>query len=80
MQKYQQIILPNINYSSSIEESCVDADAIIIATEWNEFRALDFKTLKRKMKNYIIFDLRNIYNKDELNNLEFVYHGIGKST
>ena len=72
-------ILPIINYfCQSIEESCINADAIIIATEWNEFRALNFKLLKEKMKDYVIFDLRNIYNKEELNNLEFVYYGIGK--
>ena len=73
-----KIVLPNIQYSLSIDESCFGVDAIIIATEWNEFRALNFKLLKEKMKDHVIFDLRNIYNKDELTNLEFVYYGIGK--
>ena len=73
-----KLILPKLNYCDSIQESCIDADAILIATEWNEFRALNFKLLKKQMKDYIIFDLRNIYNKDELTNLEFVYYGIGK--
>jgi UDPglucose 6-dehydrogenase len=73
-----KISLPNINYTSSIEESCIDANAIIIATEWNEFRALNFKFLKEKMKDYFIFDLRNIYNKKEIANLGFIYRGIGK--
>ena len=71
-------VLPNIHYSDSVHESCIGVHAIIIATEWNEFRALNFKLLKEQMKDYIIFDLRNIYNKDELTNLGFVYHGIGK--
>ncbi len=71
-------VLPNIHYSDSVNESCIGVHAIIIATEWNEFRALNFKLLKEQMKDYIIFDLRNIYNKDELTNLGFVYHGIGK--
>jgi len=71
-------ILPIINYANSIQESCIDADAIIIGTEWNEFRALNFKLLKEQMKDYNIFDLRNIYNKEELKNLEFNYYGIGK--
>ena len=73
-----KILLPNINYSDSIQSSCVDADAIIIATEWNEFRALNFKVLQNQMKDKIIFDLRNIYSKDELIDLNFVYYGIGK--
>jgi UDPglucose 6-dehydrogenase len=71
-------VLPNIHYSNSINESCIGVDAIIIATEWNEFRALNFKLLKEQMKDYIIFDLRNIYNEDEITNLGFTYYGIGK--
>ena len=73
-----KLILPKINYCDSVSETCIDSDIIIIATEWNEFRALNFKLLKERMKGNIIFDLRNIYNKDELNNLEFIYFGIGK--
>jgi UDPglucose 6-dehydrogenase len=71
-------ILPEVIYCNSIKEVCKDADGLIIATEWNEFRALDFKAIKEVMKNPIIFDLHNIYNKEELVNLNFEYHGIGK--
>ncbi len=71
-------ILPNLQYCESIIEACDNVDAIIIATEWNEFRALDLKKLKNKMRKAIIFDLRNIYNKDEITNLEFEYYGVGK--
>ena len=76
--KNAKVVLPSINYSDSIQQSCIDADAIIIATEWNDFRALNFKLLKEIMNDHIIFDLRNIYNKDELTNLDFKYYGIGK--
>lgn len=76
--KNAKLVLPNINYSDSLIDACIDSEAIIIATEWNEFRALNFKSLKEKMKKHIIFDLRNIYNKEDLNNLGFEYHGIGK--
>ena len=69
--------LPQLIYCTSVSEACKDVDAIIIATEWNEFRALDLKELKKQMKSSIIFDLRNIYNKNELINLEFEYYGIG---
>ena len=71
-------ILPNINYCNSIKESFNNANAIIIATEWNEFRALNFKVFKNLMKDNIIFDLRNIYNKEEITKLNFIYYGIGK--
>ena len=70
--------LPQLIYCTSVNETCKDVDAIIIATEWNEFRALDLRELKKHMKNKIIFDLRNIYNKNELINQEFEYYGIGK--
>ena len=76
--KNAKLILPNLDYCNSVQQTCINVDAIIIATEWNEFRALNFKLLKEKMKENIIFDLRNIYNKEELNNLDFVYYGIGK--
>ena len=71
-------ILPNINYCNSTKESFINADAVIIATEWNEFRALNFKLLKDLMNDKIIFDLRNIYNKEEISKLNFRYYGIGK--
>ena len=76
--KNAKYALPNIDYCESIQESCINADALIIATEWNEFRALNFNLLKESMKDKIIFDLRNIYNKGDLNKLEFVYYGVGK--
>ena len=60
-----------LNYCNSVSEACKEVDAIIIATEWNEFRALNFKEIKKIIKSPIIFDLRNIYNKDELTNLDF---------
>ena len=73
-----KLVLPHIEYCNSIVHTTIDANAIIIATEWNEFRALNFNFLKKKMKDNIIFDLRNIYNKEELTNIGFEYYGIGK--
>ena len=70
--------MPEINYFKSIKETCKGVEAIIIATEWNDFRALDFNELIKEMNKPKIFDLRNIYNKEELTNLGFDYYGIGK--
>ena len=53
-------------------------NALIIATEWNEFRALDLNKIKKLMKNQVIFDLRNIYNKEEVEDLGIEYHGVGQ--
>lgn len=70
-------ILPRITYCDSVKEACKNADAVIIATEWNDFTALDFKKLKKILKKPIVFDLRNIYIKTELTNLGYKYFGIG---
>ena len=59
-------------------EACADTKAIIIGTEWNEFRALDFLKIKVSSENLVIFDLRNIYNAKEIENLGFQYFGTGK--
>ncbi|MDC0191805.1 UDP-glucose/GDP-mannose dehydrogenase family protein [Alphaproteobacteria bacterium] len=71
-------LFPNFNYFKNAYEAIEAVDAIIIGTEWNEFRALNFLKLKSLMKNLVIFDLRNIYNKQELSDLGFEYYGIGK--
>ena len=68
----------NLQLCDSAYEACVDTKAIIIGTEWNEFRALDFQKIKASSKNLVIFDLRNIYNAKEIKNLGFQYFGTGK--
>ena len=68
-----ELILCNNAY-----EACNDTKAIIIGTEWNEFRALDFLKIKGSAHNLVIFDLRNIYNAKELKELGFKYFGTGK--
>ena len=70
--------LPQLICCDSINDTCKDADAVIIATEWNEFRALDLRELKKILKSAIIFDLRNIYNKENTLNLGYEYYGVGR--
>lgn len=60
-------------------ESALDGvDALIVMTEWNVFRSPDFAELKQKMKAPVIFDGRNIYNPQNMKELGFVYHSIGR--
>lgn len=66
-----------IIYASDIYDATVDSDAIILITEWNEFRLPSWKTIKEKMSTPIVFDGRNIYNGQELRNLGFTYFSIG---
>jgi UDPglucose 6-dehydrogenase len=53
------------------------ADALCIVTEWNEFRNPDFDLMKRKMRQPVIFDGRNLYAPDLMRSQGFVYSGIG---
>ena len=65
-------------FAKNIYEACLNVDAIIICTEWNEFRALNFNKLKTIVKNPLIFDFRNLYNQDELKNYGWEHISIGR--
>ncbi len=68
----------DFNFFETSLAACKDSNAIIICTEWNEFRALNFNEIGKVVSNKKIFDLRNIYNKNELEKFGFIYYGIGK--
>ena len=67
----------NVEYCESKYSSLMDADAMILVTEWKEFRAPDFYEIKQRLKNPVIFDGRNQYNADRLEELGFEYYQIG---
>ena len=59
--------------------ACVEgADALVIVTEWEAFRALDLARVKAALRRPIVVDLRNIYRPDEMTALGFIYEGVGK--
>ncbi len=68
----------DFNYFNSAYEACKNSDAIIIGTEWNEFRALNFSEISKLVKIKKIFDLRNIYDEQKLKKLGYEYYGTGK--
>ena len=68
----------NITYCTSKYEVLQDADALILLTEWKEFRSPDFVEIKKQLKNPIIFDGRNQYNAFNLEDQGFEYYQIGK--
>jgi UDPglucose 6-dehydrogenase len=70
--------LPDIAYAVDPYDCAKDADALVIVTEWVQFRALDLERLKREMKQPVIVDLRNIYRRDEMQALGFVYESVGR--
>ncbi|WP_104665867.1 UDP-glucose 6-dehydrogenase [Ensifer adhaerens] len=72
-------VIDGIDYASDPYEAANEADALVIVTEWNEFRALDFRRLKTVMKTPILVDLRNIYRQDEVVKHGFTYSSVGRS-
>lgn len=64
-------------WCASAQEAVRDVDAIVIPTEWAEFTSLDFEGLKSVVRRPILFDLRNIYHKSEVEAAGFEYHGTG---
>ena len=67
----------NVEFSNSIKESIIGSDIIIIHTEWNDFKSINFKKLS-KNKKPIIYDMRNIYSPNKIKKLGFKYFGIGR--
>ena len=70
--------LPEIEYCTDAYECARQADALVIVTEWRQFRALDLKRIKQEMKHPVVVDLRNIYRPDEMAAHGFTYESIGR--
>ena len=69
-----------ISYAKDEFAALIDADALLVVTEWPDFRSPNFEVVGRLMKQKVIFDGRNIYEASELKNLGFAYHCIGVKT
>jgi UDPglucose 6-dehydrogenase len=70
--------LPEVIYCDSAYTAAEGADAIVIATEWEQFRALDLERLRRAMAQPVIVDLRNVYRAEEMKRANFRYIGVGR--
>ena len=71
-------MMPDLVYCSDSYDAAKDADAVVIVTEWDAFRALDFKRLAQVMANTVLVDLRNIYNRDTIERAGFAYTSVGR--
>ena len=71
--------LPDVHYCQSAYSAAEGAEALVIATEWEQFRALDLSRLKDVMARPLIIDLRNIYRDDEMQRAAFRYVPIGRA-
>lgn len=70
--------LPDIQYCENAYDCAQGADALVIVTEWVQFRALDLARLKREMRQPVMIDLRNIYRREDMEALGFIYESVGR--
>ncbi|MEI9986493.1 MAG: UDP-glucose/GDP-mannose dehydrogenase family protein [Aliidongia sp.] len=71
-------LLRDVAYASDAYDAIQGADVLVILTEWNEFRSLDWERVRRQMKGRVVVDLRNIYQPDHVAAEGFAYHSIGR--
>ena len=67
-----------IEYCDEIDKAIIDSDAVIIVTDWKQIKDTSLNVIKRLMNGNIIVDGRNIFNRNEVESLEFIYEAIGK--
>jgi len=72
-------ILPEVDYRPDPYAVAKGADALVVVTEWNEFRNLDLARIKQSMRQPVLVDGRNIYDPADMRELGFVYRGIGRN-
>jgi UDPglucose 6-dehydrogenase len=71
-------ILPDLTYCQDEYETAEGSNALVVATEWNQFRNLDLSKMKKLLKSPILLDLRNLYEPKKLKELGFIYDGVGR--
>ena len=77
MNEAKHIIGDKITYCGNEYDTLINADALMIVTEWTDFRSPNFDKIKTLLNNAIVFDGRNIFDGKEMNELGFEYYGIG---
>jgi len=73
-----RVLMPEVEYLKDAYAVAAGADAIVLITEWNEFRQLDMARVKQLMRRPVIVDGRNIYDPEAMRGLGFTYRGIGR--
>ena len=73
-----QEVLPEVEYCQDSYATCDGSDALVLATEWNEFRALDLERVRNLLQQPIMVDLRNVYEPEKMQGLGFRYAAVGR--
>jgi UDPglucose 6-dehydrogenase len=79
METSKAVLGDKINYSKNSYDTLKDADALIIVTEWNEFRNPDFNRIRSLLKKQVIFDGRNLYDVEKMHEHNFIYYSVGRT-
>ena len=74
----KKLLGADVEYLDSPYDAAKGADAVVILTEWNQFRALDIQRLKKAMRGNLFADFRNIYDREVLEKAGFVYIAVGR--
>jgi UDPglucose 6-dehydrogenase len=80
LKEAKHLLGDSITYVEDQYEALIDADCLVLITEWPEFKFPNFKIVQRLLKQPIVFDGRNIYDRSELERLGFTYHCVGVKT
>ena len=75
-----ETVLTGVDYAADAYSAADGADAVVIVTEWDEFRALDLETLASRMRGRTLVDLRNVWDPHEAERAGFTYFGVGRGT
>jgi len=71
-------VFPHLHYAKDAYDCAAGADFVVLATEWNEFRALDLDALGRALTARVMVDLRNVYDPREMRSAGWAYTGVGR--
>jgi len=76
----RELLPPGVVYMEDATATLEGADAVVLMTEWNQYRGLDLKAAQTKMRGKVFIDLRNVYEPDEMKNAGFDYYCVGRQT
>ena len=80
MKEAKRLLGNKIDYAKDQYDALIDSDALVVITEWSEFRVPNFKVMEKLLKNKLIFDGRNIYDPSEMKEFGYTYYCIGRKT
>ena len=74
----KRVLPKDVSFAKTAYEAAREADAVVLLTEWNEFRQIDLVRLAKGLKSMVMFDGRNIYEPQRVKQLGFIYYGVGR--